>query len=386
MATVGKHRKKASLFQLIDRKSFDALVVKWEADKWVTGLPTWELTCALINVMVMRLGSYRDVELILRIPRSTFSDALCARSPGLFEDLCDLVLKQIRAKTQDRRIKKALRQILAIDSTEVRVHGSLFSEPGWKQKHTTGHQASAKLHVVWDINGNWVDDFLITPGRRNDSPVSLQLRLQFNKTYVFDRAYNDIDFWLKIIDHGSHFVTRLKNHARNHMLAIKVNIKNGDRDGVLYDGKYQPCAPLTARLKREGRTLLLRHIIYRDPETKKLFHFVTSDLKVSAQTIADIYKRRWAVELLFRWLKGHLNIRQLASRNKNAAKSQLAVAVLVKLLLQLQKLTNKLNGTLWEILRALRAAIARHGLINSEIPDGCRWKTAQAKGYPAMTL
>jgi hypothetical protein len=386
VATVGKHRKKASLFQLIDRKSFNDLVEKWEADKWVRGLPAWELTCALINVMVMRLGSYRDVELILGIPRSTFSDALCAKSPGFFEELCDLVLNQIRARTQDRKIRKALRQILAIDSTEVRVHGSLFSAPGWKQKHSIGNTASAKLHVVWDINGEWIDDFLITPGRRNDSPVSLQLRLRSGKTYVFDRAYNDIDFWLKIIDHGSQFVTRLKDYARNHMLAIKVNLKNKDRDGVLYDGMYQPCTTQAARMKREGRDFHLRHIIYRDPETKKLFHFVTSDLNVSAQVIADIYKRRWAVELLFRWLKGHLNIRQLASRNKNAAKSQLAVAVLVKLLLQLQKLTNDLSGTLWEILRAIRATIARVGLTNSEVPDGCRWKAALVKSYTANTL
>lgn len=383
---MGKHRKKASLFQLIDRKSFDDLVEEWAADKWVRGLPTWELTCALINVMVMRLGSYRDVELILGIPRSTFSDALSARNYGFFEDLCDLVLNQIRAKTRDRKIRKALRHILAIDSTEVRVHGSLFSSPGWKQKHTTGHQAAAKLHVVWDINGEWVDDFLITPGRRNDSPVSLQLRLQFNKTYVFDRAYNDIDFWLKIIDHGSHFVTRLKDHARNHMLAIKVNLKHKDRDGVLYEGEYRPCTSQAARLKREGRGLRLRHIIYRDSETKKIFHFVTSDLKISAQTVADIYKRRWAVELLFRWLKGHLNIRQLASRNKNAVKSQLAIAVLVKLLLQLQKLTNKIEGTLWEILRAIRAMIARNGLTNSEVPEGCRWKAAPVHNYTARTL
>jgi putative transposase len=386
VATVGKHRKKASLFQLIDRKSFDALVEKWSADKWVRGLPTWELTCALINVMIMRLGSYRDVELILGIPRSTFSDALSSRNSGFFEDLCDLVLNQIRAKSPDRKIRKALRDILAIDSTEVRVHGSLFSSPGWKQKHTTGHQASAKLHVVWDINGNWVDDFLITPGRRNDSPVSLQLRLQSNKTYVFDRAYNDIDFWLKIIDYGSHFVTRLKDYARNHMLAIKVNLKHKERDGVLYDEDYRPGTPLAVRLIRDGRDLRLRHIIYRDPETKKIFHFVTSDLKVSAQTIADIYKRRWVVELLFRWLKGHLNIRQLASRNKNAAKSQLAVAVLVKLLLQLKKLTNELSGTLWEILRTIRATIARNGLTNSEVPDGCRWKAALVKNYTSRTL
>ncbi len=379
-------RRGKSLFQLIDRKRFDALVAKWGMDKWVTDFFTWELTCALVNVMVMRLESYRDVELILGIPRSTFSDALSKRNSGFFEELCDLVLNDIRAKTADRKIKKALRSILAIDSTECRVHGSLFTEPGWKQKHTSGHTASVKLHVVWDINGQWVDDFLITPGRRNDSPVSLLLRLQSGKTYVFDRAYNDIDFWLRVRAHRSHFVTRLKDYPRIRWLGIKVILKNENQVGVLYDGSYQLSAVLNARLKKEGKTLKLRHIIYRDPETKKIFHFVTSDLKISAQAVADIYKRRWAVELLFRWLKGHLNIRQLASRNKNAAKAQLAVAVLVKLLLQLKKITDNLTGTLWEILRSIRASMARKSLANTTVPEGCRWKSALIKTYTAATI
>jgi hypothetical protein len=381
-----EHRRGKTLFQLIDRKRFDALVKKWEMDKWVTEFFTWELTCALINVMVMRLESYRDVELILGVPRSTFSDALCARNSGFFEELCDLVLSDVRAKTTDRKIKKALRSILAIDSTECRVHGSLFTQPGWKQKHTSGHTASVKLHVVWDINGNWVDDFLITPGRRNDSPVSLQLRLQSGKTYVFDRAYNDIDFWLRIRSHKSHFVTRLKDYPRNRWLEIKVNLKNRNQGGVLYDGEYQLSTPLKARLLKEGKKLKLRHVIYQDPETKKIFHFVTSDFKIAAQTVADTYKRRWAVELLFRWLKGHLNIRQLASRNKNAAKSQLAVAVLVKLLLQLKKITDKLTETLWEILRTIRGVLARTSLVHSQIPDGCRWKTALIKTHTEAQL
>lgn len=176
-----QHRKGKSLFQLIDRRRFDALVNKWGMDKWVTGFSTWEFTCALINIMVMRLDSYRDVEGTLGIPRSTFGDALCDRDFGFFQDLCDLVLEQIRAKTNDRRVKKAIRQILAIDSTETRVHGSLFSQPGWELKRADGHQAGAKLHVVWNIDGQWIEDFLITPVRRHDSPVSLQLRLEATK-------------------------------------------------------------------------------------------------------------------------------------------------------------------------------------------------------------
>lgn len=367
-----KHLKGRPLFQLIDQKKFNALVKKWDMDKWVQSFSTWEMTQALICCFVMRIESFREVEATLKIPDSTFGDALRERSYGFFQELCDLILLEIRAKTECRKVKKAIRQVLAIDSTEIKVHGSLFDQPGWKQKSCNGaHQASAKLHVVWNIDGEWIDDFIITPGRRNDSPVSLDLRILPGKIYVFDRAYNDFDFWQKIMVAKSHFVTRLKDHPRLRMMLMKVLRVQKDKDGVLYDGHYTP-------LKEKPEAL--RHIIYRDPLTKKIFHFITSDFNSSAKTIARIYKRRWAVELLFRWLKGHLNIRRLPTKTPNSIKTQLAVAVLVQLLLQLKKILDQFKGTLWELLRSIRTELNHRILADSGSPPGCRWNPSPAAG------
>lgn len=368
---MSKHGKGRSLFQLIDRKKFDALVKKWRMDKGIRSLTTWELTQALLCCFVLRLGSFREVESALGIPDSTFGDALRERHFGFFQDLCDLILLEIRAKTENRKVKKAIRQILAIDSSDIRVHGSLFAEPGWKQKHTIGHKAAAKLHVVWNVDGQWIDDFIITPGRRGDSPVSLELRLTAGKMYVFDRAYNDFNFWQKIVAIGSDFVTRLKDCARNRILQKKVLRGRKNKCGVLYDGPYTSTSPSAKTSK-----IKLRHIIYRDRLTKKVFHFVTSDRKLSAKATADVYKRRWAVELLFRWLKGHLDVRYLPTKTPNAVKTQLAVAVLVQLLLQLKRLIEKYQGTLWELLRDIRTAFIQKILAGCGPPDGCRWSKA----------
>ncbi len=233
-----KNRNGSALFQLINRKSFDQLVAKWQMDKGIRSFSTWEMTCALVTTMIMRLSSYREVEGALGIPKSTLGDALNERSFGFFQELCDLILLEIRARTQHREVRKAIRRILALDSTSVRVHGSLFSLPGWMPLCCNTRLAAAKLHVIWDVGGEWIEDFLITPVRRNDSPVAGQFEISANKTYVFDRAYIDIRFWLKIVDAGSHFVTRLKANARARKGKNKIRIKNGD--GVLYDGKYQP--------------------------------------------------------------------------------------------------------------------------------------------------
>lgn len=378
-----KNRKGGELWQFINREKFNALADKWNVDKWVRELKTWELTCALVTLLTHRLSSYREVEATLGIPRSTFGDALVNRYYGFFEDVCDMILLEIRGRTRDRKLKRAIREVLAIDSTEIRVHGSLFSTPGWRPTHSKGHQAMVKMHVVWNIDGEWIDDYIITGARRHDSPVSLQFELADNKMYVFDRAYNDLKFWLKIISAGSHFVTRLKDRSIA-PLAEGKRAEAKNKDGVLHDGIYKPHPQslINSGVPKEQREdVEFRYIVYRDPGTKKVFYFVTSDFQSSAQAIADIYKQRWAVELLFRWLKGHLDIRYLESKNTNAVRVQLAVVVMVQLLLQLKKIAELYSGTLWELLRSIRTTLIKESLSRCDFPDDCRWKSATRRHY-----
>lgn len=367
-ATMKKHYKGTPLYQLIDRNKFDALVKKWEVDSGVRSFSTWEMTQALICCYVLRLESFREAEGVLTIPTSTFSDSLQKRHFGFFQELCDMVLLELKSQTENRKLKQAIRHVLAIDATDIRVHGSLFTKPGWKQKSTQGHQAAIKLHVVWDINGQWVDDFLITPGRCGESPTSHKLKISRGKMYIFDRAYVDYLFWEKIVKIESHFVTRLKSSKARRNLEMLLTGSITSKYGILLDRPYQSSTAVA-----KNSDLKLRHIIYRDPETKKFFHFITSDPTLSAQEVADIYKQRWAVELLFRWLKGHLNIRYLPTKTPNSVQVQIAVALLVQLLLQLKKIVDQQESTLWEILRFMRISANCRILSFSDSPADCRW-------------
>jgi hypothetical protein len=362
---VSNSDKAKSLLQLIDRKKFDALCAKWEMDKGVRTFPTWNQVGVLVMAYVMRLSSLREIEAAFGIARSTFSDANRSRSAGFFEELCKMVLESIQQSSQGRKIKRTIKALLAIDSTECRVHGSISSFLPWLQKSAKSKEGSAKLHVVWNVDGEWVEDFRITPGRRNDSPIGKQFQISSGKMYVFDRAYNDIEFWLSIIANGSDFTSRLKDCAKNYYRRKIIVSKVGVKNGVLWDGEWKPSQACLSLHPKVPKDFKCRHIIYRDEETKKVFDFVTSDWKSSAQDIADTYKRRWAVELLFRWFKGHLNIRYFEVRNPNAVKIQLATAVLVQLLVQLYRLINKFPGTLWDCLRAIRMELIIGGLEGS---------------------
>jgi putative transposase len=370
-----KSRNRVGLWQLIDRENFNDLVEKWGMDKGVRSFSTWEMCCTLMNCMVLRLSSYRDTQAVLQVPRSTLSDALAERSYGFFQDLCDQTLLAIKAKSRDRKSRRSIRRILALDSSECRVHGSLFKSPRWKQRQVGDrHAASVKLHVMWDVDGEWVEDFLIAPSRCNDAPVARGFAINAGNFYVFDRAYCAVSFWIKIKDHGSHFVTRLKTNMLNREERVRIF---SDKVGVLHDGVYQPAQPALSRLPLEQRhKAKFRHIVYRIPKNNKVLRLVTSDFDSSAEEIAEIYKQRWDVELLFRWLKGYLNIRYLPTKNPNAIKTQLAVAVLLKLLIQLKKVTDAYQGPLSELLRNLRTTLARDGINRSGAPPGCRWSAS----------
>ncbi len=380
------HGNDQSLFQYLDRKFFDQRASYWGVDKGVRSFSTWEMTCALVTSMTLRLGSFREVEQTLGIPKSTLGDALSERTHVFFQELCGHILSQIKGQSHDPKLRRGIRELLAIDSSECRVHGSLFSNSQWKLKKTKAHEAACKLHVVYHIDRGWIDDFKITGGMKNDSRISLQLRLQPNKTYVFDRAYNDLDFWLKIIESKSHFVTRLKEYKKIRKLQIEVLGTRECTDGVLYDGFYEMGPVLRFYYREKLEATRFRHIIFRDAVTQKIFHFVTSDLSSPAETIADIYKKRWAVELLFRWLKGHLDIRYLAVKNINAVKIQMAVAVLTQLLLVLKKIKIQFSGTLWELLRKIRTDEVRKTFCQSGLSHDCRWRAPPRAGSQKSCL
>ena len=97
----------------------------------------------------------------------------------------------------------------------------------------------------------------------------------------------------------------------------------------------------------------LRRIGYRDKETGKHYIFLTNNFKLSAKTIADIYKARWQVELFFKWVKQNLKIKTFVGTSKNAVMTQIWIAVCVYLLLAFIKFQSKMKKSMQQILRLL---------------------------------
>jgi len=111
---------------------------------------------------------------------------------------------------------------------------------------------------------------------------------------------------------------------------------------------------LTGFYKKKECDIPLRRVSYRDPETGKRYIFMTNNFKLSAKTIADIYKERWQIELFFKWIKQNLKIKTFLGTSKNAVLTQIWIAMIVYLMLAYIKFSSKLAISLQSMARLLQ--------------------------------
>jgi len=103
----------------------------------------------------------------------------------------------------------------------------------------------------------------------------------------------------------------------------------------------------------------LRRVGYQDPQTKKHYVFLTNNFKLSAKTIADIYKERWQIEIFFRWIKQNLKIKAFIGESRNAVMTQVYVALIAYLLLCMFKFMAKISVSLQNLLRVIQLNMFR---------------------------
>ena len=100
----------------------------------------------------------------------------------------------------------------------------------------------------------------------------------------------------------------------------------------------------------------LRRIKYFDQETNTTYVYLTNNFDISAQTIADLYKHRWQIELFFKWIKQHLKIQVFWGYSFNAVKTQICIAISTFLLVAIAKKQLKVKRDLYEILQILQVS------------------------------
>ena len=204
-----------------------------------------------------------------------------------------------------------------------------------------------KLHLSLDHDGYIPHFAAITEGKVSDIEVGRTLHYNRGSIVVFDKGYTDYKWFKALNNKGIFFVTRIRKNAIWKVEERRVVDKS---KGLTSDQTIM----LTGIKPKKIGMPKLRRVGYRDPESGQQYEFLTNNFTLSAQTIAEIYKERWQVELFFKWIKQNLKIKAFVGNSKNAILTQIWIALCTYLILAYLKFSAKLGWSLQNMLRLLQ--------------------------------
>ncbi|OKO66920.1 IS4 family transposase [Bradyrhizobium sp. AS23.2] len=354
------------ILKLMPWRQFEALVEEHDADARVRRLPTKLQFVALLYGQLSGASGLREIVTGLSshearlyhlgaapVRRSTFSDANANRPFTVFADLLALMMKQAHRGLR----RKMAEAVYLIDSTSVRLNGH---SADWAQ--LSAGVCGAKVHVIYDADADRPIYAAVTAANVNDITAAHQMPIDPGATYVFDLGYYDYLWWAALDAAGCRIVTRFKSNTPLDVVeelevAAGSNILS-DRIGFLPVRQAKSrCNPMQDAV-REVRVMT---------DTGKVLRILSNDLDASAENIAGLYRRRWAIELFFRWVKQTLKITRCVGTSENAVRIQIAVALIAFLLLSLAQATQKAVRSPLVFARLVRANLMHRRSIQTLI-------------------
>ena len=342
------------VLKLVPWVAFERLVKDHGTDDLVRGFTTKRQLLALLFGQLSGAQSLRDIHASMSShqarlyhlggvapARSTFADANRDRDSKVFSGLFMHMLAMARRGLR-RKMGEAVR---LIDSTGLHLAGA-----GANWARFSAEVCGAKAHVVYDPDLDCPIYHSVSQASLNDIVAAKMMPIEAGATYVFDLGYYDYGWWARLDDAGCRIVTRFKKNTPLHSAKAMPVAPGG---GVLSD-RIGFLPGRQANNRKNPMQVAVREIVVT-METGGTLRILSNDLNAPAQEIADLYKRRWQIELFFRVMKQTLKIRHFIGRSENAVRIQIAVALIAFVLLsQLRKMA-QVNQTLLETTRLIRA-------------------------------
>ncbi len=341
------------ILKLVPWSEFEKLVKNHGSDELVRRFTTKRQFLALLYGQLSGACSLRDIEASMgshqgRLyhaggfapARSTFADANRSRNPeifsGLFMHMLGMMTRGLRRKLGDA--------VRLIDSTSLHLAGV-----GTQWARFSTDVCGAKAHVVYDPDLGCPIYHMITEANVNDITAAKAMPIEAGATYVFDLGYYDYGWWAALDAADCRIVTRFKKNTPLHS-ATTMSVEAGA--GIVSDSiGFLPGRQ--AKNRKNPMQGAVREIVVT-METGGTLRILSNDLDAPAEEIADLYKRRWQIELFFRVMKQTLKITHFIGRSENAVRIQIAVALITFLLLRMLSKMSQDKLTLLETTRLVR--------------------------------
>ncbi len=282
-----------------------------------------------------------------RVSRTNLAYANAHRDWRLFQAVAQVLMRRAARLYQDDPGEPDLPKVaFALDSSIISLSLNLFP---WGY-YARSRQAAMKLHLMLSLQGNLPAWAAITEAHFPDMKILDRVPVTPGAYYVMDRGYLDFIRLFRLHQAGGFFVVRNKHHVKFRVTASRPV---GKSLGLRCDQTIQLTSPWSVKSYPQP----LRRIRVYDAENKVTLVLLTNQFDLTAQVVAELYRKRWQVELFFKWIKQHLRIRSFYGRSQNAVRSQIWSAICAYLMVAIVKKQLQSQKTLNEILQIVSVNI-----------------------------
>ena len=349
----------AQIMDFLPLNEFRKCVARYDGQHKVQSFSCMDQFLCMAFAQLSYRESLRDIEVCLRampsklyhmgirgnVSRSTLAYANETRDWRIYADFAQVLIHTARKLyAKDDLAVELDNTVYALDSTTVDLCLSLFPWARFRK-----HKAAVKMHTLLDLRGSIPTFISISDGLLHDVNILDEIIAEAGSFYIMDRGYLDFARLYRLGQCLAFFVTRAKNNFRFQ----RVYSHPVDKSGLMCDQTILLSGFYAAKDYPEK----LRRIRYVDQETGKTLVFLTNCFSLEAMEIARLYKCRWQVELLFKWIKQHLRIKAFFGTSENAVKTQIWIAVSVYVLVAIIKKQLKLELSLYTILQILSVTL-----------------------------
>jgi len=315
--------------------------------------------------------SLRDIEACLKgcshlyamgvrgnITRTNLAYANEHRDWRVYEALAQILIRKARRLCrEDSNGLDIDEMVYAVDASTIDLCLSMFP---WAHFRKT--KAAIKLHTQIDLTGSIPVFIRITDGSVHDVHFMDQMFFEAGSIYVFDRGYIDFARLFRIEGANAYFVIRQKKNTKFTVYRSRPVDKSC---GLRCDQVIR----LSTKKSKRDYPIKLRRISFFDTTTGKRLVFLTNHFDLPALTIAAIYKRRWQIELFFKWIKQNLRIKTFYGTSENAVRTQIWIAICVYLLVACLNKVHGIDESMSRMLQILSVNVFQKVTINQLLGD-----------------
>lgn len=331
------------LLNLIDRSAVKSLARSGQHDRYYRYFDTYTHLVTMLYCVLNHCTSSREVVSgmqacchklqhigIKKAPgRSTLCDANLKRSSKIFEQIYGQLYRNYRHLLPDSRTGFRSNLYIA-DSSTITLFQQILKAPS-PGKMNGKRKGGIKVHTLMDANNDVAIQVNFTAASANDMTFLKEIHLDAGSFIVFDKGYVDYSQYQRLDKEGVSFVTRQRKGA---CYTETDNIPISDQQ-VKAGVRADRMIILGTRTHRKKVKLKSRLITFLDREKSREFEFLTNNFTLSALEIADIYRKRWQIETLFKRIKQNFPLKYFLGDNENAIKIQIWCVFIADMLIKL---------------------------------------------------